>query len=367
MLSLVTFVIVLSILILVHELGHFMVAKKSGVRVEAFSLGFGRKLLSFKHKGTEYRLSLIPLGGYVKMAGETPYEAGNKGASDEFMSKSIFARASVLAAGPIFNYLLGFLLFALVFMAGNPQVTSKIGGIMNDYPAKQAGIKEGDRIVELNGKKIVYWEEVLDIIHKNTQGSMSLKVDRAGKEMIFNLDPKVKEFKNIFGQQVKIGLLGIAPSDEIIYVRHNPLKSVYMALEKTWDITWMTYLSLWRIITGGMSFKESVTGPIGIFMVTSKVATAGLAYVIGFMAILSISLGIFNLLPIPILDGGHIFFLIIEKIRGKVVSEKIYERVNQIGMMFLIALMIFVIYNDALRAGWVNKITSLTSKVISNK
>ncbi len=367
MLSTITFVIILSILILIHEAGHFLVAKRLGIKVETFSLGFGNKLLSYKRKGTEYCLSLIPLGGYVKMAGETPYESDRKGSKDEFMSKPIYARASVLAAGPVSNYLLGFLIFAAVFTVGNPQMTSKVGGLIDDYPAKAAGLKEGDRIIELNGKKVFYWDEILDVVHNTTKGSISLKVNRDNKEIPFVLIPRVKEFKNIFGQEVKVGLLGIAPSDEIKYVKHNPLEALHLAAVKTWDITWMTYLSLWRIATGAMSLKESVAGPIGIFVATSKVASAGIAYVLGFMAILSISLGIFNLLPIPVLDGGHILFLIIEKIRGKIVSEKVYELANNAGVAFLVVLMVFVIYNDASKVGWVNKITDLIGKLVIHK
>lgn len=359
MLSIITFIIVLSVLILVHEFGHFISAKRFGVRVEVFSLGFGRKIFSFKRKGTEYRISVVPLGGFIKMAGETPYEGSTKGADYEFMSKPVYRRALVLTTGPALNYLLGFLLFAFVFMTGNPQVTSKVGGIIDDYPAKQAGLKEGDRITQINGKPVLWWEDVLEVVHKTTKGSVTLKVKRQDKEFSLTVAPSVRELKNVFGQKVNIGLLGITPSEEIKYVRYNLLEAVSLAASKTWQLTWMTYLSLWRMVTGAVSLKESVTGPVGIFMVTSRAAYAGLPYVLGLMAILSISLAIFNLLPIPVLDGGHLLFLIIEKIRGRVVSEKVYERVTQAGIAFLATLMIFVFYSDAVRVGWVNKISKL--------
>lgn len=359
MLPLITFAAVLTVLILIHELGHFIFAKRAGVRVEVFSLGFGKKLFGIKRKGTEYRISGIPFGGYVKMAGEMPYEGARKGAPDEFMSRPVSARAAILAAGPGFNYLLGILLFMFIFMTGNPQVTSLVGGVMDGYPAKEAGIIEGDRIVELNGKEVFYWEEVLSVVHKATQGSVAVKIKRQEREFTYALTPNVKEFKNVFGQKVRIGLLGITPSGEIKYVRYPVHKAAYMALDKTLSLTWMTCLSLWRMMTGAMSFKDSVAGPIGIFVVTSKAAYAGFVYVAGLVAVLSISLAIFNLLPIPVLDGGHLFFLIVEKIRGKVVSEKIYERLTHIGMAFLVTLMAFVIYNDAARAGWIEKIFGL--------
>jgi len=362
MLSLITFLIVLSVLILVHEFGHFIFAKKFGVKVETFSLGFGNKLFSFKRKGTEYCISSIPLGGYVKMAGETPYDESVKGAKYEFVSKTVFQRAVVLCAGPVFNYILGFLLFVFIFITGNPQITSSVGRVLDGYPAKAVGIMPGDRIIELNGKKVRYYDEILDIVQKSTQGDISVKVKRNEKDISFTIKPKIDEFKNILGQNVRIGRLGVKPSGEREYVKYGPVEATKLAAQKTWDLTTMTYVSLWRLMTGAMSFKESVTGPIGIFMVTSKAAYEGFAYVIGLMAILSISLGIFNILPIPVLDGGHLLFLVIEKIRGKVVSEKIYERVTQVGMALLGTLMIFVIYNDIVRAGWIEKIMKLFIK-----
>jgi len=340
-------------------LGHFILARKFGVRIEVFSLGFGKKLFSVKHKNTEYRISSIPLGGYVKMAGEMPYEAGAKGAKDEFISKTGFQRALILAAGPLLNYVLGFLLFSLVFMTGSPQITSKIGVVMDGYPAKQAGLKEGDRITGLNGKPVAYWEQILDVVHNTTEGPVALVVKRQDREFSLTLVPSVKEMRNIFGQKMKIGLLGIMPSDEIKYVKYNPLEAVYLAGVKTWNFTWMTYLSLWRMATGAMSFRESVAGPVGIFMITQKAQAAGMPYLLSIMAILSISLAIFNLLPIPVLDGGHLFFLVIEKIRGRILSPKVYELITQFGMAFLITLMLFVLYNDAAKAGWVDNLLKL--------
>jgi len=360
--SIIVFLIVLSVLILVHEFGHFIFAKRFGIKVEVFSLGFGNKLFCFKRNGTEYRVSCIPLGGYIKMAGETPYEADKKGASDEFVSKPAGQRAAVLVAGPVFNYILGFLLFAFIFLTGSPQITSLVGGLVDDYPAKAVGIKLGDRITQLNGKDVYYWEEILDVVRQTTSGSISLKAQRAGKEFAFVISPKPREFKNIFGQQIKIGLLGISPSSEVKYVRHAPIEAVALAAKKTWNLTQLTYFSLWRMMTGAMSFKESVAGPIGIFMVTQKAAIAGLPYLLGIMAVLSISLAIFNLLPIPVLDGGHLFFLLIEKIFKRPVSEKVYERITQIGMALLITFMIFVMYNDAAKAGWIAKIIAVFTK-----
>ena len=353
MLSVITFLIVLSVLIVVHELGHFIFAKRFGVKVEIFSLGFGKKIFCIKRKETEYRISSIPLGGYVKMAGETPYEEGKTGAKDEFVSKPALQRAAVLSAGPVFNYILGFLLFLLVFVTGNPQATTLIGNVVDDYPAKSAGIKTGDRIIELNNKNVYYWDEILEVVHNSAQRPVSLKIKRDKEELYFIITPKLKS---------NVGLLGVAPSSEIKYVKYRPIEAAKLAAQKTWALTSLTYVSLWRMVTGAMSFKESVTGPIGIFMVTSKAAYAGTVYVIGLMAILSISLAIFNLLPIPVLDGGHLLFLIIEKIRGKVVSEKIYERVTQVGLAFLVTLMVFVVYNDIVRAGWIDNITKIFIK-----
>lgn len=354
--SIIVFIIALSVLILVHEFGHFIIAKKNGVRIERFALGFGPKLFSIKKNYTEYAVCLIPLGGYVKMAGDEAQEK-RVGAPWEYLSKSVLQRISIVFAGPFLNYLLSFVIFALVFMMGNPSLTTRVGEALDGFPAKSAGILKEDKIISADGKGVKYWEELTEIIHKKTDGPLSLTVDRRGRRIDFVITPQVKEMKNIFGQQQKIGLIGIRPVGETVMVRENIGRAIYLSGQKLVFITVITYKALWLMATGAMSFKDSVTGPVGIFYITAEAARTGFVYLLQIIAILSASLAIFNLLPIPVLDGGHILFLIIEKIRKKPLSVKVQERITQVGIAALITLTVFAFYSDFSRFGWLEKIT----------
>ncbi len=356
MLSSIAFIFVLSVLVIVHEFGHFIVAKLLKVRVEIFSIGFGKKLLSRIHGHTEYRFSLVPLGGYIKLAGDNPEEK-REGTDWEFLSKSVGERAMIVLAGPIFNYLIAFLLFSFVFFIGVPTSTSKIGEVKNDYPAQAAGLQKGDRIIFVDGQKIKFWEELSALIHEKTNGEqVSLQLQREDQVVALSIIPKVEKTKNIFGQEIKIGLIGIAPSDEVETVRYGLLESVRMGAQQVSELTKMTYLVLFRMITGKMSIKQSVTGPIGIFYITGAAAKLGLTYLLRIMAALSVSLAIINLFPLPVLDGGHLLFLGVERIKGKPVSIKVQEISARIGISVLIVLMVFVFYNDLMRYGIFEKI-----------
>ena len=361
MLSLVSFIVVLSILVIVHEFGHFIVAKKMGVRVEKFSIGFGSEICGITKGETRYSISIVPLGGYVKLAGETSLE-GVKGEKWEYLSRTVWERMRIIFAGPLLNYILAFLIFSFVFMAGSPTLTSKIGKIMPGYPAESAGLKIGDKILNINGKDVVYWEDVTNIVHTNKNTEMKLLLKRDGKQITVLVTPKPQDIKTIFGSKKNISIMGIAPSDEILYVKYGFFKSIYMGAEKLWMLTYITCRALWASITGAIPMKESMTGPIGIFYITGQAAKLGIIYLLQLMGVLSASLAIFNLLPVPVLDGGHILFLTIEKIRRKPVSIKMQENVTQVGMSLLIVLMLFVFYNDFMRFGIFEKIAHLWKK-----
>ncbi len=334
-----------------HELGHFLCAKKVGVRVEEFSVGFGRKLFKRKKKDTEYSVSLVPLGGYVKMSGDSLEEY--KGKPYEYLSKTPQARAAIVFCGPLLNYVLGFLFFWVVFFAGYPTLTSTVGALVDGMGAQAAGVQAGDKIISVDGKNVNLWEEIQDGVYEKKAGDIvSLTVERGGKELNFDVTIKEKEFDDILGKKKSIGIIGIEPkSDELIKVRHGFFESLLLAAEKTWLLTRLTYQSLWWMISGQLSLKESVTGPLGILMITSNVASQGIIAVLNFIALLSISLGIFNLLPLPVLDGGHILFLAIEKIRGKNFSLKTERIITRLGISLLIFLALIVTYNDLLRFG----------------
>lgn len=348
MIPLLVFIFILGTLIIVHEFGHFMVAKKAGVRVEKFSLGFGPRLFKSKRGDTEYSLSAIPLGGYVKLAGDSLQDY--KGHPDEYLSKKPGQRAAIIFFGPLLNYILGFLCLWLVFFTGYPTLTTKVGGLIEGFGAQQAGIKAGDRIVAIDGQRIAFWEEMQRITQsKKGAASIKLVVLRDNKE--YNLEVKIqeKELGDMLGQRRKRGLLGITPEGEITKVRYGPGKSFLLGLEKTYELTVISYKGLWRIIVGRLSLRESVTGPLGIFYITSKAAELGVTAVIQLVAVLSISLAIFNLLPLPILDGGHILFLAIEKVRGRRLGLAAENIIARIGLALIISLAIVVTYIDVWR------------------
>ncbi len=359
MITLFIFAAVLSVLILVHEWGHFFVAKRLGIRVERFSLGFGPKIFAVKGKETEYQLSAFPLGGYVKMAGETRDEP-LKGEKWEYLSRKVWERFAVVFAGPLLNYLLAFFVFMFVFIVGNPQMTSKIGKIMEGYPAQKAGLLEGDRVFSVNETEVPYWDDVTGRIRQTPQGhSVRLVIQRDQKELRFDIVPTSIEQKTLFGERKTVALIGISPSEEVTFVRYPFFQAGAMAAKQVWQLTALTFKALSRMMTGRMAVKESLTGPIGIFVITQQAARLGIRYLLQMIAVLSTSLAIFNVLPIPVLDGGHLFFLIVEKLKGKPVSERIQEISQQVGMTLLVGLMLVVFYNDFSRFKVFERVTSL--------
>lgn len=361
MLSAISFIIVLSILVIVHEFGHFIVAKRIGVRVERFSVGFGPEIFGITKGGTRYLISAIPLGGYVKLAGETEAD-GVKGEKWEYMSRSIGERSRIIFAGPLLNYVLAFFIFSFIFVVGYPTLTSTVGEVLPNFPGEAAGLKTGDRILKANGEDTDYWEDVTRIVHTNKETNMELVIERDGSTMDILVTPKAQDLKTVFGSKKRVGLIGIMPSDEMVYVRYNPVKSVYMGGKKLVMLTYLTYRALWASMTGAISFKDSITGPVGIFYITGQAARMGIVYLLHLMGILSASLAIFNLLPVPVLDGGHILFLAIEKARRKPLSHKLQENITQAGLVLLICMMLFVFYNDFMRYGVFEKLTNLWRK-----
>ena len=363
MLSLISFLIVLGVLVLVHEFGHFIAAKRLGVRVEKFSIGFGPKLFSVKPGETEYLVSAIPLGGYIKMAGDEPGEKlSNK--PWEFFSRRPFDRFQIIVAGPLLNYILAFLIFSVIFMFGSPTLTTEIGGFVKDYPAgKQGKLLKGDRITAVDGKAVAYWDDMTEAIRKHSQdGPMKLAVERQGKIIDIEIAPVVRKAKDIFGNDVSMAQIGIMPSQKIEKVKYGFFQAVEMGFKLLMKLTCMTYRALWSVLTGKMSLKDSVSGPIGIFVLTGEFAKLGFIYLVNFIGILSASLAIFNVLPLPILDGGHIMFLVIEKLRGKPLSVKTQENIANVGLTLLLLFTAFVVYNDMVRFGIFGKAMGLFKK-----
>jgi regulator of sigma E protease len=235
----------------------------------------------------------------------------------------------------------------MVFMLGAPVPTSRIGGILAGYPAEKAGIKGGDRILEIGGKEVKYWDDVLTAIHDRKEGAINFLIERNGEKREIAVDGRSEEAKDILGRPLRRTMVGIAPSDEVVFVKYGFFRSIEMGADTVWKITLITYQAIWGMIIGAVSVK-AMAGPIGIFAMTGKAASMGLIYLLHISAFISVSLAIFNLLPFPILDGGHILFLAIEKIKGKPVSARTQERAQNIAFALLIAFVLFVTWNDIL-------------------
>lgn len=348
MLSFLIFLFILGILIIVHEFGHFIAAKKIGVKVEKFSLGFGPAIFIKKKHDTEYSVSAIPLGGYVKLAGDNLEEF--KGNNFEFLTQPRSKRFWIIVLGPLLNYILGFLCFWFVFFVGYPALTTRVGGLLDGFGAKEAGIQVGDKIIAVDEKKVDYWEDLQRIIQSKKEAmKVKLSILRNNQEYIIYVNIKEKKIDDPLGQKHSVGLLGITPFEEVVKVRHGLFESFILTTRRVWSLTAITYRALWRMITGKLTLRESITGPLGMFYITSKTANLGIIALLHLVAILNVSLAIFNLLPFPVLDGGHIALLGLEKIRGRLLGVKAERMVTQIGLTFIITLAIIVTYNDLAR------------------
>ncbi len=351
------------ILVLVHEFGHFLAAIKMGVRVEVFSMGFGKKLFIWKKKKTEYALSAVPLGGYVKLAGDNIEE--RKGAPDEFLSKPVGKRFAVIFAGPLMNYLLAIVFFWMVFFLGFPYLSTKVGTVKEGLGAMQAGIMAGDRIIAVEDRKVKVWDELSAAIRSyNDKDKINITVLRDDKEQVFSVMIRQHTAEDALRQKRRIGMIGITPDPkEIIRKRYGFFESFRMGIKTAVDMTVMTYRAFGYIISRNLPLGESVTGPIGIWDFFASAET-----VIDFLhltAILSLSLAIFNLLPFPALDGGHIILLGIEKVRGRYLSKKTEDILGQVGMGFILLLAAFVTFNDLDKKGMFSKSAELIIKPFS--
>jgi len=349
LLTIILVIVVFSVLILVHEAGHLLAAKKCGIRVEAFSLGFGKRLCGIELGGTDYRISLFPFGGYVKMAGEDPSEA--TGEEGELYSKPPGRRFWVMVAGSLTNYVFAFLLFSIIFMIGVPTLSNEIGQVLKEYPAEKAGIKVGDTILSINAQKTVYWDDIVNAIKKGSVGAASLEIEVERDERIFmiRVKPAISEVTNIFGQTISRPMLGIAPKDKILPVSYGPVRAIYHGGKRLLILTGMTYKGLWLLLTGALPVKQSVTGPIGIMHLIGQAAHMGIVPLLIITAHVSMALAIFNLLPFPVLDGGHVIFLALEKLRGRPLTPKVQENITNVAFIILMTLILFVTWQDLLK------------------
>jgi regulator of sigma E protease len=344
--SIVSMIILLGVLIFAHEFGHFIVAKKSGVGVLKFSLGFGPKIFGKKIGETEYVLSAFPLGGYVKLLGESEVEGLSEEEQQRSFSKQpVLKRIMIVAAGPAFNFLLAIVIFTIVYMAGIPILTSEIGTVQENSAAYEAGLKQGDVITAIDGERISQWNRLAETISTSAGRTLNLSFNRNGVVQDLTVKPKLQKSKNIFGEEVDSYKLGISPAPKTVIERLNPLEAAWTSLKQTWMISKLTVVSLVKIMEGVVSPK-TLGGPILIAQMAGTQAREGIIPFILFMALLSINLAVLNLLPVPILDGGHLLFYLIEIVKGSEVSVKWREIANQVGFVLLIILMIFVFMMD---------------------
>ena len=341
LLTIVTFIIVLGFLIFVHELGHFLAAKLVGIRVERFSLGFPPRMFGKKIGDTDYCISWIPLGGYVKMSGmvDESLDGEITGAPWEFQSKSLWQRFFVIIAGPAMNYLLAVFLFAAVIMTTGIGVPTGpiVGEVLPESPALAAGLQAGDRIVAINEQAVGSWDDVTREIHAMPEQTVALRLARGADTLLVQVTPRAEPGS-------RVGMIGIAP--EIRIEKAGPIAAIGAGFSRTIYLTRRVGEAIGMLISGAESVKESLAGPVGIAKMVGEAAKIGFIPLIAFVAFLSLQLGLLNVLPIPVLDGGHLVFLLLEGVMRRPLSIKIRMVFQQIGMAFLLALMAFIIFND---------------------
>jgi regulator of sigma E protease len=359
---LVPFLFVLTLVVFFHELGHFLVARWCGVRVMVFSVGFGPELFGFNDRhGTRWKVSAIPLGGYVKFFGDdnaasVPDQAAIAGMSQEerrvsFVHQPVARRAAIVVAGPLANFLLAIVIyFGLAMIYGKPITSPRVDKVHPDSAASAAGFQPGDRILTINGRRIESFPEMQQIVSTSAGETLIFEIDRGGTHVTLKAVPALKEVKDRFGNVIRHGMLGIeraSSPDEKHFEPVGPLQAVNIGVQRTWFLVERTLSFIGGVVVGRES-ADQLGGPIRIAQVSGQVATDGLAALISLTALISVSIGLLNLFPIPLLDGGHLMFYAIEAVRGKPLSERALEVGFRIGLAIVVMLMIFATYNDIL-------------------
>jgi regulator of sigma E protease len=354
MTTIIAFIIVLGILIFIHELGHFILAKINGVGVLKFSLGFGPAIIKKRIGETEYMLSAVPLGGYVKMLGEDTSEEEEAlspiDPKRSFSKKSLRARAAIVVAGPIFNLLLAILIYMVIGWAGLPTIPPIIGDVLKASPADLSGLKAGDRIVTIQNQPVESWEDIPEIMTKATpKDTYEIIIDREGTQFAVHVKPVMTKGKNIFGEEISRGMIGITRSDKIVTKKLGIVGGFEYGFTQTWEVIKLTGIGVWKMINGSIDVRKSLGGPILIAQVSGQTFRAGLMPFFSMIAFISINLFLINLLPIPVLDGGHIMLFAVEGIIGRPLKDRPREIAQQVGLFLLIVFMLMALYNDITR------------------
>ncbi|BCP53676.1 zinc metalloprotease [Kaistia sp. 32K] len=357
---LIPFLFVLTIVVFFHELGHFLVARWCGVRVKAFSIGFGPELIGFNdRRGTRWKISAIPLGGYVKFLGDedaasTPSREAIAGMSDEdrkdtFFAKNVWQRAAIVAAGPIANFILAIVIFAGIFtIYGRETTSARVDQVVSGGAAETAGFKVGDLVLSIDGSPISSFNDLQRIVSASADEKLTIVVERDGGEVTLEATPQRREITDRFGNVHKIGQLGLsrsAAAADVKLERYSLPQAVWLGAQETWFIVDRTFDYIGGIFTGRESTEE-LGGPIRVAQVSGQVATLGVVALINLAAILSVSIGLLNLFPVPMLDGGHLLFYLFEIVRGKPLSPKAQDIGFRIGLAAVLMLMLFTTWND---------------------
>jgi regulator of sigma E protease len=357
------FLLVLTVLVFVHEFGHYLIARWNRVRIEVFSIGFGPEIFGwYDRAGTRWKFSAIPLGGYVKMFGDADASSGLAVAGmDElseaerqvsFPCKRLGQRAAIVAAGPIANFVFAILVLAVLFVIyGQPFTPAEVGQVLPNSAAAAGGVQSGDKIVRIDGRPVRRFEDVQQVVQLNPNVPMTMVVSRHGDLVTLHVVPKlVVETDRLGTHQIgQLGIRGGAPQ----YIRRNPATAVVAATGETWNLTTTTMQALWQMVIGRRGTGE-LGGPIRIAELSGEVAQLGVAPLLSLIAMLSVNLGLINLFPVPVLDGGHLAFYAAEAVRGKPLGQRAQEYGFRLGLALVLTLMVFATWNDLVHSGIVD-------------
>ncbi|MBO0735827.1 MAG: RIP metalloprotease RseP [Alphaproteobacteria bacterium] len=366
----VPFLVILTVLVFVHEFGHYFIARRNGVRVEVFSIGFGPEMFGWRDRaGTRWKFSTVPLGGYVKMFGDSDPSSGLPARSlalapaernVSFHYKRLGQRAAIVAAGPAANFLFAVLVLAVLFTTyGQPFTPPEVGQVQPGSAAQQGGVLPGDVILSIDGRAVERFEDLQQIVRLNPGVPMSVVVRRDGREQTLRVTPSRTELSDRFGNHYQIGLLGITHSG-MDYVKRDPANAIIQAGAETWGLSVSTLKAMWQIVKGTRASGE-LGGPLRIAQMSGEVAQGGIVAVLWFMAVLSINLGLINLFPVPVLDGGHLLFYAAEAVRGKPLGQRAQEYGFRIGLALVLTLMVFATWNDLVHLRIVEFVRSLVT------
>lgn len=348
---LVPFLIILSVVVFVHEFGHYWVARRNGVRVEVFSIGFGPELFGWTDsRGTRWKFSVVPLGGYVKMLGEEEGPAAAEAAPpDSFTAKSVWQRMAIVAAGPLANFLFAVLVFAALFVfVGKPYAPPVVGDVLPGSPAAEAGLQPGDRILAVDGEPVDSFEDLQLVVRDSPGVPLVFTVERDGRTLELTVVPELREIETRLGT-VRIGMIGVT-SRGLEYRRLGPATALLEAVAETGRMVAATVHAIAQMIAGTRGTEE-LGGPVRIAQMSGEIAQQGLLPALWFAAVLSLNLGLVNLFPIPMLDGGHLLLYVIEAVRGRPLSERAQEIAFRIGLAVVLTLMLFATLNDLRQLG----------------